>query len=414
MNSNTQPAFANYLLGSTLWMLGMTLQGFLFSWLLVDVLDVAPEQAGLARGVSQLAPLLIVLFGGVLADRLDARRLLFLMHIVMALPGLALAALVAEERLSFAAVLLFGSSLAALQALSDPARQAALSRVTPLDMQRSVTVTTIVTSLPGIAAFWLGGRLDTVGLTTVLIAQALCFLAGAVPIARLPALPSLAGGANWRDSLSGLRLSWQAPLLRDLLTLSFVSATFNAGAYVIAVPFIVSKIYDGDAALFSTVMICVTVGSIGVNLLLVKLLPVRRPGRIFLSVQLTRALILLCLWLEPPLAGFYGLMLAWGINMGISGTLGRALMQEAAPATGRAQVLSLLLLSFLAASAIGAPLLGVLIGASDPLTSLLPGAVVSIGLFFYGYHRRHVWHYISATTAVSLTPATDRVMPHAR
>jgi MFS family permease len=83
---------------------------------------------------------------GVLADRTDGRRLLIVMHLAIALPSIAIAALVHSGMLSFSVVIAFGIAVSGLQAASDPARQSILSRVTRTDIQRTVTVMTIACS----------------------------------------------------------------------------------------------------------------------------------------------------------------------------------------------------------------------------------------------------------------------------
>ena len=55
---------------------GMSLQGFLFTWLLVGVLEIAPDRTGLTRSIAELPPLVMLLLGGVLGDRINGRSYL--------------------------------------------------------------------------------------------------------------------------------------------------------------------------------------------------------------------------------------------------------------------------------------------------------------------------------------------------
>ncbi|MGD8416446.1 MAG: MFS transporter, partial [Pseudomonadales bacterium] len=181
-------AFPWYLTSASLWMGGMTLQGFLFTWLLVGTLAVSAEHAGLARALAEFPPLLILLLGGILGDRVNGRRYLTLMHGLMALPPLGLIVVYVSGALSFGWVATFGVLMASIQALSDPARQSTLSRVARLDVQRAVTIMTIVTSLVGLGGFYLGGQLDRLGLTTLLVLEASIFASGMAATWRLPDL----------------------------------------------------------------------------------------------------------------------------------------------------------------------------------------------------------------------------------
>jgi predicted MFS family arabinose efflux permease len=387
-------AFPWYLTSSSAWLGGMSLQGFLLTWLLVGVLDTPADRVGFGRALIDLPALAILLLGGILADRTEGRLLLLRLHLLIAVPPLVLAALVMQDLLSFWVVVLFGLAMAALQSTSDPARQSILNRVTRIDIQRTVTIMTIVTSFVGLGAVWLGGQLERIGIPQVLAIQALFFASGALAMRQLPALP-VRQSPGPPDLLGGLKGSWRVPLVRDIIGLNFASSLFNAGAYIVAVPFIVRVVYEGGAEFFATVMIVFTVGSIGSNIVLLRFMPLLRPGRLFLLMQLTRIVILALLMIQPALWLFLVLMLAWGFNMGITSTLVRTTVQELAPETSRAQILSLLTLSFMVASPISSLLLGKLIAVTDPLTALMPGVVISAMLFIAGAALTGLWGFHS-------------------
>jgi hypothetical protein len=376
-------AFAWYLTSSSLWMAAMSLQGFLITWMMVGVLAEPADRVGTGRALIELPGLLVLFVGGVLADRTDARRLLIGLHLAIALPSFAIAALIHQSLLSFPSVIAFGVVVASLQALSDPARQSILSRVTRTDVQRTVTMMTI-------------GQLERVGLMIVLLLQAGLFVLGADAVRRMPPLPSVTRGRP--DLLAGVRQAWRITLIRDVIGLNFLSSVVNGGAYIVAIPFIVKEVYGGDAAFFATVMIVFTTGSIGSNVILLRFMPLLRPGRLFLLMQITRAIILAVLWAKPLLPIFYATMLAWGLNMGVTSTLARTTVQELAPVAHRAQILSVLLASFMLATPLSSVLLGHLIAGSDPLTALVPGIAISLVIFIFGVATRALWRYEPPTS----------------
>jgi len=372
-------------------MAGMSLQGFLFTWLLVGTLDTPADQVGVARSLAEFPPLLILLIGGILGDRVNGRSYLSAMHLAMALPPLMMIAVVNQGALSYGWVVAFGILMSSIQVLSDPARQSALSRVSRLDVQRSVTIMTIFTSLVGIGGFYLGGRLDYLGLPTVLLIQSSIFALGLIATRRLPDLAIPKPGRP--GIAAGIRALWVLPLVRNVIGLNFLSSLFNAGAYIVAIPYIVKEVYSGDAAFFATVMMVFTAGSIGSNVLLLVFMPLARPGRLFLIMQITRALILGVLWLQPSIWLFHAMIFAWGLNMGVTTTMVRTTVQELAPGPVRAQILSVLLLSFLVSSPISSLLLGFLIAETTPLAALLPGVVISAIIFGLGVRFSGLWQY---------------------
>jgi hypothetical protein len=260
---------------------------------------------------------------------------------------------------------------------------------------------TIVTSFAGLAGVWLGGQLDNFGLVLVLLLQAACFAVGADAARRMPPMPP----APWRgrpDLLAGIKASWRIPLIRNIIGLNFLSSLVNAGAYIVAIPFIVKEIYGGDANFFATVMIVFTTGSIGSNVILLRFMPLRRPGRLFLLMQLTRVLILGVLWMQPSLWLFYAVMLAWGFNMGITTTLVRTTVQELSAGVHRAQILSVLLVSFMISAPLSSVVLGKLIAGYDPLTALIPGIVISFVIFIIGITSSSLWGYEPSDDARAL------------
>jgi hypothetical protein len=391
--SPRKSAYPWYLTSASLWMAGMSLQGFLFTWLLVGTLETPADQVGIARSLAEFPPLLILLLGGVLGDRLNGRHFLTAMHLLMALPPLLIIGVFEAAALSYGWVVVFGVLMASIQAFSDPARQSTLSRVSRLDVQRSVTIMTIFTSSVGIGGFYLGGQLDVLGLSTVLLIQSLIFALGMIATWRLPDLPAVLTPSARPALGAGLRALWQLPLVRNVIGLNFASSLFNAGAYIVAIPYIVKEVYAGDAGFFATVMTIFTIGSIGSNLILLLFMPLKHPGRLFLLMQLTRTAILLLLWSRPSLWLFYAGILAWGLNMGVTTTMVRTTVQELAPAPVRAQILSVLLFSFLVSSPISSVLLGFLIAETTPLVALLPGVVVSLLIFAVGLGWSGLWRY---------------------
>ena len=253
---------------------------------------------------------------------------------------------------------------------------------------------TIATSLVGIGGMYVGGQLERLGLASVLVIQSLTFLAGLVAVWRLPSLPG-ARSARRLNIGAGLKAVMQMPLVRNVIGLNFLSSLFNAGAYIIVIPYIVTEIYLGDAETFALVLIVFTTGAIGSNVALLPFMPLRRPGRLFLILQLTRVAILYVIWLAPTLMLFYAILIVWGINQGMTTTLARAMVQELAPPEEGARILSVLILSFMVSAPVSAILLGVLVERFDPMAGLLPGMAISLVIFAIGVIKSGLWSYRS-------------------
>ena len=386
----------------------MSLQGFLFTWLLVGTLEIPADRVGFARSLAEFPPLAVLLLGGILGDRSNARSYLMTMHLLVSIPPLLLAMIFSLGLLSYWWVVGFAIVMAIIQSLSDPARQATLSRVARIDVQRAVTGMTVCTSLVGLAGLYLGGQMDNLGLTTVLVIQSLLFLVGLGAAGCLPRLP-VAVGVQRPSLAAGVKAVVRIALIRNVIGLNLLSSLFNAGAYIIAIPYIVKEVYLGDAAALATAMILFTTGAIGSNVVLLYFMPLRHPGRVYLAMQLTRLAILGLIWMQPAPWLFHLALVGWGVHMGIGSTLVRTTVQELAPVQERAQILSILLLSFMVSAPVSAVLFGQVIERFDPLAALVPGMAVSVAIFALGILRSGLWHYRAPTA-----PSADSPVPRSR
>lgn len=378
-------------------MAAMSLQGLLIVWILVGVLQESADVYGESRALITFPPLLIYLIGGVAGDRVDARRLLIVLTALTAVVPVLLAAV--ADVINIWLVIAFGASTALLGALADPTRQGIINRVSHLDVQRSIAIVAIVPSLVSIAAMTLGIKVEELGLAPVLLTIALFYALAAVAFL---GLPTLQPDADERVSvLEGFRASMGIPLVRRLIGMNFVSAIFNAGGYMVVMPYILMENYAGgvlpvdDDALFTAMFIAFTIGSTGSMIVLFWLMPLRLPGRVFLALQLFRVFVILGIWIQPSPWLFMTFVMLWGINMGVTSTLVRSTIQELAPPSHRAKVLGFYLFSFTLSGILASLILGYIVEWIGAINALLPGVAISIGLFLYGYRWSGYWDYRS-------------------
>ena len=63
---------------------------------------------------------------------------------------------------------------------------------------------------------------------------------------------------------------------------------------------------------------------------MLRFMPFQKPGRWFILFQLSRVVVLFLIWVEPAWWLVVTGVVAWGLNMGVTTTLARAIVQEAA------------------------------------------------------------------------------------
>lgn len=392
--------FKSYL-GSTAFSgIAYAMQYLLISWLLIGVLLLPADRVGVIQAIMGIPGIFLMLWGGASADRTDPRSLLIRVYAVA--PVLPLFLLVVDQGqwLNVWTVALWGLGMSVITSFSSPAHQAILNRVSGADLQKGVAASTAVMFLVQMIGLGMAGQMDRFGLSAVLVIQGVCLVMGAVMIRRLTAQVPVSAPPEsaLRVIVEGFRATYRDRVIFDVLVVNFISSIFNAGAFMTVFPFIIKRIYDGDAMLLAIMMIVFYGGAMLSNLMMLRFMPFVQPGRLFLWLQLSRIIIVFLLWIEP---GWWLLVLtiiAWGINMGVTSTIARTIVQESAEAAFRGRILSVFSLGLLGSAPIGALLLGWIIESFGTLNALIPSMIVSLVLFIYGVYFTGVWDYRSPTT----------------
>jgi MFS family permease len=203
-------------------------------------------------GLTRVLPVIVFsMWGGVLADRADRRRVMIVSQSVMTLVSVALAALAWARRDSVAALYLLNAVQAAAVAFDNPARQALVPRlVPPAELPGALALNLTAFQAATIAGPALAGLLiagtnaplppggpastDAWQLGLIYALNAISFLFVIAAIATMRASGKAETGdkplESPRDALrSGLRFVFSTPLMVWTMGLDFV-ATFFSGA----------------------------------------------------------------------------------------------------------------------------------------------------------------------------------------
>ncbi len=391
-------AFHAYLGALSFSGIATSMHQLLVSWLLIGVLVLPATQVGSLQALIGLPGIFLVLWGGVIADRSDPRTILIYLFALAPALTLGLIAVDQANALTVWPVTLWGLGMSAAIAFSSAPQLTLLNRIAGDSMQQGVGLTTALTFLTQVVGLAVAGQMERLGLTPVLVVQAASLALAAVTLRRLapqPATLSRARTSAWHGVREGLHAIRDHRVLRDTLLINFVSSIFNAGAFMTVFPFIIKRLYDGDVWLLATMLVVFYAAAMLANLLLIKIMPIARPGRAFLLLQLSRIVFLMLLWIEPDWWLLVVAIIAWGMNMGVTTTLARTVVQESAAARFRARILSVYHLSLLGSPLIGALILGWIIESFGTLSALLPGMITSLALFIYGAALTDVWRYRS-------------------
>lgn len=392
----------------SLWMIAFSLQSILVTWILVGIMNESPERVGFAQLLIGIPGLIFMLWGGVIGDKVDGRKLLIVVNFVSIIPCLLLALASHSGILTFWFLIVTALIASLINAASSPVRNTILNHIAGSRLQFAIGLTTAIGFIATIAGTKLGGEIQRLGLETILYMQAMIFvLGGMVTLKLLPAPPAryvsqgnasqgnLSQGSALADISDGLKYIWEFKLTRDLIALNTVSSFFNAGAWMVVIPFIVIRIYAGDALFLANLMVVFNLGSVVANFVLLKFMPLKRPGKLYLIMQLTRIIILLAIWIQPDAWIFFLAVFFWGLNMGVTVTTSRSMIQEFPPAEYRSRVMSVFTLGLMSAAPVGSLILGQVIGVWGSLNALIPGIFASCLIFIWGYYSKDIWNYKS-------------------
>ena len=375
----------------------MAMQQLIITWLLVGILLLPATEVGILQALIGLPGIILMLWGGAVADRSDPRNLLMQVYFLAWMFPLGLFVAIQFESLNIWSIGIFGLLMSTAIAYASPAHQAILNRIAGNEVQRGVTLSTIASFLVQIIGLGISGQMEKVGIDAVLVVQSASLILAAFAVKQLvpSEIPKPMHQSTVGIVLDGFRAVMASRIILHTLIITFISGIFNFGAFAIALPYIVKRVYDGDAIGFATMMVIFYTGATVSNIIQYRVMPLARPGFWFLAMQATRAVLLYLVWLEPNWWLLLLVMFCWGLNMGVTTNLGRAIVQEASEPEYLARLLSVFSLGMLGAIPIGAITIGLLVEWIGESNALIPAIFISIGLCGYGFLLTKVSQYKS-------------------
>ena len=169
------------------------IQTVLLPWLIVVEMQETGARLGLAQFALQLPAIVLILAGGLLADRFDRAKILWVCHGLAALPALMLAYVIHSQALSFQMIVIYALAMGCVTAFVQPARDGMLNQIASDDLQKGVTIAMGLTFGGQVIGFLMGGAAESVGAVSLLITQAIVMAAGMFFAFKLMPMSRLAG-----------------------------------------------------------------------------------------------------------------------------------------------------------------------------------------------------------------------------
>ncbi len=292
--------------------------------------------------------LLLSLFGGMLADRYDRRRLVLGSTATQALGALAIGALAAMGSASFANLALLSFLMGVGDVLAAPAQQALLPSLVPREQLHSaVALGTATSSMTRVAGPLAAGVLiPVIGAAWVCWINAASFLGVIVVwwVIRLPRQPEVAEAGHLEAIAAGLRFARTTPVIAvPVVAIAFLS-TVGLVYQPLAVAYATDVLAGGDGELgatrFGALQAALGLGA-AVGILGLAGLGHRHPRATFVSTALgfSAALVGLGLTTSYPLA--LASAFAIGALHFANATIALNLVQHAAPEALRGRLVSI-------------------------------------------------------------------------
>ncbi len=390
-SNKTPPASAAYfwfLAGTGSWFAAIGMQGVLFSWLVVGVLNAEAKWVGIAQSAMMIPAILLALPGGAIADRYDQRRILMVLHLIASCISVSLVLLVANNQLSMPLLLAYAIGIGTVQAFVMPARDALLSQVASADMLRSVVGMTMTQWGMQVLGSLVAGTARWIGTVSALGLHTLTLLAGIPLLQKLSvsAKPRPHGSLRWADVVEGVWEVKRSPALSATLLLSVAVGVFFIGPFLVVLPLLVRDVYGGGVGHLALLNMTFPLGTILGSITILWRGGLRHKGKAQLTSLLFGAGFLCTVSFGLP---FWGTLLAvgaWGISAAIFINAGRTVYQEQASAANRARVLSVYTIGFMGAAGLfGAPLSGVLVDSVGPLMTCIVASGAMIVVVAYSF-----------------------------
>jgi len=386
--------FRLYFTGQVISVSGTWMQTVAQAYLILFVLHGTGLDVAIATSLQFLPLLLLGPFGGLIADRLDKRKVLYSTQATAGTLALVFGLLVATHSVTLTDVYLLATGLGCVNLFDNPARQTFVSEMVGLDLlPNAVSLNSVLMNSARVIGPAIGGVLIlTVGVGTCFFLNAASYAAVIVALAmmrsaelyRQPGVRRAKGQVR-----EGLRYAWATRDLRvPLLSMAIVGVfAFN---FTVTLPLLAKFTFHGGASLYSWFMVAMGAGAVAGGL--VTAFRSRPSTRLLALIGVLFGCAILAVALAPTEVVALVLLVPMGAaSISFVATNNATLQLRADPAM-RGRVMALNAVAFLGSTPIGAPLLGYLSDVTTPRVALAVGGVAtllaSIPLFVLAAQRR--------------------------
>lgn len=374
-----EPNYRRFVSSHAISVTGTWMQRVAQDWLVLELTDSAIA-VGIATSLQFLPILLFGVWGGVLADRYDRRRLLVGTQAISALLAAALAVCALTGVATIELVYALAVGLGLVTVIDVPARQAFITDLVPEDdFVNAQSLHSMVHNVGRLVGPAVAGLLiASFGVGVAFSINAVSFVTVIVALLRIDphALHYTQRQPHGKgQARAGLRYVWGHPEILACLALVAVVALLGQNFRVV-LPLLARDTFDGGAEVYGWLTSALGLGAVlGA---LATATRMRSSARSLLAWTLVFGLVNLLAAATPSLVTALVVMVALGIANITVNTLGRTVVLLQADPAMRGRVIALHGMVFLGSTPFGGPLLGWVCETWGPRAGFVVAGVSSV------------------------------------
>jgi MFS family permease len=379
------PNYRRYIAGQSVSLVGTWMQMAAQSWLVLTLTGSATA-LGVILALQTLPVLLLCPYGGVIADRVDKRRLMVVLQIAMGVQALLLGVLTVTGSVRLWEIGALALLLGLNNAFENPARQSFMHEmVGPQNLRNAVSLNSVLVNVARVIGPALAGLLiATVGEGICFLVNAATFVAVVASLVTLDraAISTSPPSAREPGQLrEGLRYVRRTPQLGvPLLMMALAGAM--AYEFQVTLPVMARQGLHVGATGFGLMTVAMGVGAVVGGLVVAAKGRTGLPTLVLAAAAFGVVLLFACVAPTLPVE-LFALALAGGASISFMST-GNSTLQLAAAPNMRGRVMSLWFVAFQGSTPIGGPIIGWVMANAGARAGLGLGAVSCLAVALLG------------------------------
>jgi MFS family permease len=381
------PNFRRYFYGQSTSLVGTWMQSVAQSWL-VYTLTHSSTALGFVIALQTLPVLVLGPYGGVIADRVDKRRLMIVLQSMMGIQALVLGLLTVTHIVRFWELCVLAVVLGLNNTFENPARQSfVLEMVGGEQVRNAVSLnSTMVNAARAVGPAVAGLLIASVGVGVCFLVNAASFIAVVYSLTSMDksALrPSVPTGREKGQLREGFRYVAREPRIGVPLLMMAIVGTL-AYEFQVTLPVVAKQTFHGGATTYGFLT-----AAMGAGAVIGGLVTATRGRTGLRTLTMAGALfgvMILLASVSPVLAAEFVALAAVGWTSVTFLATGNSTLQLESEPTMRGRVMSLWAVAFLGSTPVGGPLIGWIVAAASARVGLAVGGAAclvaaAIGLF---------------------------------